>query len=144
MAHGVNNTTPPEGQLKVSNDTKWVIEDKIYMEICRGVQQRNIVKNFMEDKYGLGLTGLTEKSIKRHYEKVRDRIKKEYEEKIEVYRQELAAALSNILTECRDSKDRTNAIRAVESLAKLTGAYAPEKHEVKQDVVIDFGFDVSK
>jgi hypothetical protein len=124
-----------------NGDAKPIIDELIYKEIIAGTQPSVIRRKLVNDEYGLGLPKLTPKAAARHYEKVRDRIKKDFQEKLPMLKEELTASLYDILNECRHSKDRTNAIRTVESIAKLVGAYAPEKVEMKHDIVIDFGFE---
>ena len=126
-----------------NGDLRPIIDELIYKEIIAGSQPSVIYRKLVNDEYGLGLPKLTKKAAARHYEKVRDRIKKDFQEKLPLLREELTATLYDILQECGAAKDRTNAIRTVESIGKLVGAYAPEKVETKHEVVIDFGFDKS-
>lgn len=53
------------------------------------------------------------------------------------------ARLEDILEECRDARDRQNAIGVIKEINKLTGIYEPEKVDVTGtiNVNIDFGLD---
>lgn len=124
-----------------NGDTRPIIDEIIYKEIVAGTQASEIRRKLVNDEYGLGLPKLTPKAASRHYEKVRDRIKADFKEKLPALREELTASLYAILNDCKQANDRTNAIRTVESIAKLVGAYAPQQVEMKHDIVVDFGFE---
>ena len=47
--------------------------------------------------------------------------------------------LYDLFTEAKDMGDRMNAIKCIQEIAKLTGAYEPTKVEAKvENIVIDF------
>ena len=50
------------------------------------------------------------------------------------------ARYEDILEECRDSRDRQNAIAALKEMSRLLGLYEPDKVDVKANVNVDISF----
>ena len=50
------------------------------------------------------------------------------------------ARYEDILEECRDSRDRQNAIAALKEMGKILGIYDPEKVDVTANVNVDISF----
>ena len=50
------------------------------------------------------------------------------------------ARYEDILEECRDSRDRQNAISALKEMSRLLGLYEPDKVDVNANVNVDISF----
>lgn len=50
------------------------------------------------------------------------------------------ARYEDILEECRDSRDRQNAIAALKEMSRLLGLYEPDKVDVNANVNVDISF----
>lgn len=97
-----------------------------------------IKQKLMEDEYEIGkkYTGGSAKNI---LIEARKRIKADFEEQLPDIRASLTNMLYDLFTEAKEIGDRMNAIKCLQEIAKLTGAYEAEKHEVKvKEITIDF------
>lgn len=101
-----------------------------------------IIDKLVNDAYDIEYN-YSVKSAQEIIKEARDVIKADYEEQRGQIKEQLIAILNDLLTECREYKDRNSAIKTVQEIAKLTGAYEPEKIEAKidEDINIDFKFD---
>lgn len=103
----------------------------------------SVIKDkLINDAYGIDYN-YSVKSAEEIIAEARKIIKEDYEEQRKEIKEQLIAILNDLFTECREYKDRYNALKVVQEIAKLTGAYEPEKIEAKieEDVTIDFKFD---
>lgn len=102
----------------------------------------SVVKiKLMEDEYGLGYK-YKEGTAKGIIKFARKRIKEDFEEQLPEIKANLSTILMDIITEAKDMGDRHAAIKAVQEVAKLTGAYSPQQIEAKvENYVIDFKLD---
>lgn len=115
----------------------------IYNDIVDGNTYSSILSKLMNDEYGLGRKYSEDRSTK-FLAMARKVIKQDYEEQRPQLREQLTATLMDILKDAKKSKDRSNALKAVEQISKLTGCNEPDKIEIKQELVIDFGFDTQE
>ena len=132
----------PENQEIHNKCCRTLIEKLILDDMLKGVFLWRIREKLVNDEYGLKRP-MTEKAAGRFVRKVQDRIKAEYAEQLPEMREKLVATLFNLLEDSRNNGDRTNARQIVDQIAKLTGANAPTQVNVKEDIVIDFGFDIN-
>lgn len=97
-----------------------------------------IKQKLMEDQYGLDKR-YTEGSAKAIIKFARARIKEDFAEKLPDIRAQLTNMLYDLFTESKEIGDRMNAIKCLQEIAKLTGAYTPEQKEVTvKEITIDF------
>ena len=97
-----------------------------------------IKQKLMEDEYEIGKK-YSEGTAKGIIKFARARIKQDFEEQLPDIRASLTNMLYDLFTEAKDMGDRMNAIKCLQEIAKLTGAYEPTKVEAKvENYVIDF------
>lgn len=97
-----------------------------------------IKQKLMEDQYGLDKR-YTEGSAKQIIKFARTRIKEDFAEQLPDIRAQLTNMLYDLFTESKEIGDRMNAIKCLQEIAKLTGAYTPEQKEVTvKEITIDF------
>lgn len=97
-----------------------------------------IKQKLMEDQYGLDKR-YTEGSAKAIIKFARARIKEDFAEQLPDIRAQLTNMLYDLFTESKEIGDRMNAIKCLQEIAKLTGAYTPEQKEVTvKEITIDF------
>lgn len=97
-----------------------------------------IMSKLMEDQYGLDKK-YNESTAKTIIQCARARIKQDFEEQLPDIRAQLTNMLMDLFTEAKEMGDRMNAIKSLQEIAKLTGAYSPEKVDVKlKEITIDF------
>lgn len=97
-----------------------------------------IKQKLMEDEYEIGKK-YSEGTAKGIIKFARARIKQDFEEQLPDIRASLTNMLYDLFTEAKDMGDRMNAIKCLQEIAKLTGAYTPEQKEVTvKEMTIDF------
>lgn len=97
-----------------------------------------IKTKLMEDHYEIGKK-YCEGTAKNIIKLARARIKEDFAEQLPDIRASLTTMLYDIFTSAKEMGDRMNAIKCVQEIAKLTGAYEPQKLEAKvENIVIDF------
>ena len=97
-----------------------------------------IKQKLMEDEYEIGKK-YSEGTAKGIIKFARARIKQDFEEQLPDIRASLTNMLYDLFTEAKQIGDRMNAIKCLQEIAKLTGAYEPPKVEAKvENYVIDF------
>ena len=97
-----------------------------------------IKEKLMEDEYGIG-NKYTEGTAKGIIKFARARIKQDFEEQLPDIRASLTNMLYDLFTEAKQIGDRMNAIKCIQEIAKLTGAYEAEKKDITiKDLTIDF------
>ena len=97
-----------------------------------------IKQKLMEDQYGLDKR-YTEGSAKAIIKFARARIKEDFAEQLPDIRAQLTNMMYDLFTESKEIGDRMNAIKCLQEIAKLTGAYTPEQKEVTvKEITIDF------
>lgn len=113
------------------------IKNIIWQEMLKGVPTRRITQNLKENVYNTG--EIPAKDAKLLVAQVVHDIKKEYEDTIPVMKERLTATLFSILERCAVDNDKSNAIKAVQEIAKLTGAYSSHLNG-QSKIKISFGF----
>lgn len=97
-----------------------------------------IKQKLMEDEYEVGKK-YKEGTAKQIIAFARARIKQDFEEQLPDIRASLTNMLYDLFTEAKEIGDRMNAIKCLQEIAKLTGAYSPEQKEVTvKEMTIDF------
>lgn len=127
---------------KYGNVAVTLLHKEIYKDIMQGMQFTAIVNKILNNEYvGCKEVHYAKKSAERMVCEVKTMIKKDFEKQRNNLREDLTAILMDILAEARKSQDRSASLKAVEQIAKLTGANEPTKVEAKvENVTIDFGF----
>ena len=129
--------------IKPANEDKSSIRKELAIrnvvnDLMDGGVYSVIKEKLMEDYYELGKK-YTESSAKNIIKFARARIKEDFEEQLPDIQAQLTNMLLDLFTEAKDMGDRMNAIKAIQEIAKLTGAYSPQKVEAKvENIVIDF------
>lgn len=129
--------------IKPANEDKSSIRKELAIrnvvnDLMDGGVYSVIKEKLMEDEYEIGKK-YTESSAKNIIKFARARIKEDFEEQLPDIQAQLTNMLLDLFTEAKDMGDRMNAIKAIQEIAKLTGAYSPQKVEAKvENIVIDF------
>lgn len=125
-----------ERPKKISNIVKFV-----YNDIVCGAPNSVLLEKLMSDSYSIGKKYKRSQSYK-IIAKASELIKDDFSEYRESAKQQLFATALDILTECREMKDRSNALKTLDYISKLIGAYEADKINIKEekDVTIDFKF----
>lgn len=110
----------------------------IINDIMDGGVYSVIIQKLEEDKYEIGKC--YKKATAKHLiSEARARIKADFEEQLPDIRASLTNMLYDMFTEAKEIGDRMNAIKCIQEIAKLTGAYTPQQVEAKiENYVIDF------
>lgn len=107
-------------------------------DILNGATYSVILNKLVDDAYGLG-HNYSPTNGQKIITKARKILKEDYKELVPQMRETLTNICMDILTEARESGDRANAIKAVQEVAKITGAYQPEQREITvKELTIDF------
>lgn len=129
--------------IKPANEDKSTIRKEMAIryvinDIIDGGVYSVIIEKLMNDEYGVGkkyVKGTAKQIIKC----ARERIKEDFAEQLPQIRENLTSMLMDLFTDAKQMGDRTNAIKAIQEIAKLTGAYEPTKVEAKvENIIIDF------
>lgn len=111
---------------------------QVINDLLSGATYSVLFIKLTEDGYGLDYcysNSMAQKIITQ----ARKRLREDYKEALPQFREQLTHILLDIVTEAREMGDRGNAIKAVQEVAKLVGAYEPTKVEAKvENYVIDF------
>ena len=131
------NTPNKEGQHHSKMRAQTIIKHLIN-DILNGATYNVLYNKLIEDGYDIGYE-YSNSSAQRLIRQARNKIKEDYAEALPQMRETLTAICLDILTDAKESGDRGNAIKAVQEVAKLTGAYEPTKVEAKvETITIDF------
>lgn len=107
-------------------------------DILDGATYSVLFQKLTEDEYGLDYK-YSQSMAQKIITKARKRMKEDYKEALPQMRETLTNICMDILSEAKQIGDRMNALKAVDYVAKLTGAYEPTKVEAKvENYVIDF------
>ena len=129
--------------IKPANEDKSSIRKEIAIrhvvnDLMDGGVYSVIKTKLMEDYYELGKK-YTEGTSKQIIKLARARIKEDFAEQLPDIQASLTNMLYDLYTEAKEMGDRMNAIKCIQEIAKLTGAYSPQKVEAKvENIVIDF------
>lgn len=125
-----------------SNFTRDMLVRLVYNDIVNGAVYSNLIDKIMTDGYNVGRTyGSTTAYLV--VSTARKLVKKDWEEDRKTLKETLYATYMDMYAEARKAKDRYSAISCLKELAKLGGAYEPDKVDVSidGDIEINFGFD---
>lgn len=111
----------------------------VYNDFLNGATNSVVLNKLMNDGYGLDYfysNSFAYKIIARATKMVND----DFNEYRKSAKQQLFVTAMDILTECREMGDRSTAIRTVEYLTKLMGAYEADKLDINEnkEITIDF------
>lgn len=107
-------------------------------DILDGATYSVLFQKLTEDEYGLDYK-YSQSMAQKIITKARKRMRDDYKEALPQMRETLTNICMDILSEAKQIGDRMNALKAVDYVAKLTGAYEPTKVEAKvENYVIDF------
>lgn len=129
--------------IKPANEDKSSIRKELAIrnvvnDLMDGGVYSVIKEKLMEDEYEIGKK-YTESSAKNIIKFARARIKQDFEEQLPDIRASLTNMLYDLFTEAKEIGDRMNAIKCIQEIAKLTGAYEAEKKDITiKDLTIDF------
>lgn len=129
--------------IKPANEDKSSIRKELAIrnvvnDLMDGGVYSVIKEKLMEDEYGIGKK-YTEGTAKGIIKFARKRIKDDFEEQLPDIRASLTNMLYDLFTQAKDMGDRMNAIKCIQEIAKLTGAYEAEKKDITiKDLTIDF------
>lgn len=129
--------------IKPANEDKSSIRKELAIrnvinDLMDGGVYSVIKQKLMEDEYGIGKK-YSEGTAKGIIKFARKRIKDDFEEQLPDIRASLTSMLLDLFTEAKDMGDRMNAIKCIQEIAKLTGAYEAEKKDITiKDLTIDF------
>lgn len=129
--------------IKPANEDKSSIRKELAIrnvvnDLMDGGVYSVIKEKLMEDEYGIGKK-YTEGTAKAIIKFARARIKQDFEEQLPDIRASLTNMLMDLFTEAKEMGDRMNAIKCIQEIAKLTGAYEAEKKDITiKDLTIDF------
>ena len=114
----------------------------VYNDIVDGLTTSNIINKLVNDDYSLGFNYSKSRAYKILSE-ARKLITEDFNDFRKSARQQIYSTLSDILTEAKDMGDRMSALKSIDMLAKLCGAYEPESVNLNnnQTITIDFKFD---
>lgn len=97
-----------------------------------------IITKLTEDGYEVGKKYCRSTAINM-FKEARKRIKADFEEQLPEIKSNLTNMLYDLFTEAKQVGDRMNAIKAIQEIAKLTGAYEAQKQDITiKDLTIDF------
>lgn len=97
-----------------------------------------IITKLTEDSYEVGKK-YCKSTAKEMFKEARRRIKADFEEQLPEIKSNLTNMLYDLFTEAKEVGDRMNAIKCIQEIAKLTGAYEAQKQDITiKDLTIDF------
>lgn len=113
----------------------------IYVDLINGVSRYQILLKLKRDQYeGFISSGFSRSKqydlIQEAYENCKVELKEHKEQQKELMYQRLL----DVYQECRDQRDRQNAINALKELNKLMGLNEPDKVDVTANVNVDISF----
>lgn len=115
-----------------------------YNYILNGGTASTLKSALTEDRLGLGIE-YSSKQAERIFWEARELIIADFNEERTYAKTRMLACLNDIYTECRETKDKSNAINAVKEMCKLLNLYEENKPslkvETKEGVTISFGFN---
>lgn len=120
-------------KIRHSEAVRHVVND-----ILDGATYSVLFQKLTEDEYGLDYK-YSQSMAQKIITEARKRMKEDYKEALPQMRETLTNICMDILSEAKQIGDRMNALKAVDYVAKLTGAYTPEQKEVTvKEMTIDF------
>lgn len=126
---------------KPKNKNYDLLVREVYNDMLQGATYSVLVNKIVDGCYS-GCEGVqyTNKSAQSLVSKLKRQIKADFAEERECMKERLVTMLMDVYTECREMGDRSNAIKAVETIGKYTGAVDPIKIDssVKGEIVINF------
>lgn len=116
------------------------VVNHIYNDICNGATYTNCLNKLMNDDYEVGHK-YSESRADKLIQMARKLIRQDFEEDRKEIKARLYVAIQDVFNECRESNDRSNALKALDQISKLLGLNEPDKIDMRlQNVDINFGF----
>ena len=117
------------------------VVNHIYNDICNGATYTNCLNKLMNDDYEVGHK-YSESRADKLIQMTRKLIRQDFEEDRKEIKARLYVAIQDVFNECRESNDRSNALKALDQISKLLGLNEPDKIDMRlQNVDINFGFN---
>lgn len=123
------------------------IVDQVYVDLCNGLTRSEIIQKFANCQYNGQEKSINTRTAVDYLAAATDRLKYDAEEKAEEMRANLFGKLMTVYADALKSKDRYNAIQAINTLMKLTGVAVDKPQtaiQINSDkengVTINFGF----
>ena len=117
------------------------VVNHIYNDICNGATYTNCLNKLMNDDYEVGHK-YSESRADKLIQMARKLIRQDFEEDRKEIKARLYVAIQDVFNECRESNDRSNALKALDQISKLLGLNEPDKIDMRlQNVDINFGFN---
>lgn len=113
----------------------------IYKDIVNGYTTSQIAHRVKNDKYDLGFKPENERYAELLIMEARKIVADDFKNERETMKPKLVAVVHDILKEASENQDAKMRLEAVKEIAKLTGSYEPDKVEVKEEIVVNFGLD---
>lgn len=115
------------------------VVNHIYNDICNGATYTNCLNKLMNDDYEVGHK-YSESRADKLIQMARKLIRQDFEEDRKEIKARLYVAIQDVFNECRESNDRSNALKALDQISKLLGLNEPDKIDMRlQNVDINFG-----
>lgn len=110
-----------------------------YRDICSGLSLTCVRQKIKEGEYGV--TGVSATNADRVVRLAFKRMQADTDLECEELRSVFFGRYETLYRMCLEAKDRFTALKCLDSMVKLTGVAAPEKHQVSinDGVVINFG-----
>lgn len=110
-----------------------------YRDICSGTSLSCVREKVKSGEYGM--EGLSRDNADRVVRLAFKRMQADTDLECEELRSVFFGRYETLYRMCLDAKDRSTALRCLDSMVKLTGVAAPEKHQlsINDGVVINFG-----
>lgn len=131
---------------KPANEDKSSIRKEIAIrhiinDLLDGAVCSVIIAKLTDDTYEVGKK-YCKSTAMQMFKEARRRIKADFEEQLPEIKSSLTNMLYDLFTEAKEMGDRMNAIKCIQEIAKLTGAYEAQKVEAKvENIVIDFNLN---
>lgn len=135
--------------LQVDIDTNMVVS-QIYCDICNGLTTNDCITKLTEGMYEIGRykdNPVSSRTAYRLIHKALDLMKEESEQERTTLRSVMYNRLLAVYQDSIQNNDRSNAIRSLEVMGKLTGMFNTENqtnvliNNNKDNVTIQFGFN---
>lgn len=125
---------------------KYTREDwlnQLWTDIMNGFSRYELIRRLEVDYYGWGSDKWSRSKRYEVLKEAHDKCKMELTEKRDELRQVMYNRYLSVYQSAVENMDRSNAIKALDSIVKLSGISEPEKVDITQDVhvTIDFGLN---
>lgn len=128
-------------KINHSKHRRMLARHSVLNDMLNGATRSIAIDKLQNDGYSLGYN-FSYETAKDIYEEAMRQIKKDFEAERSWIKDSLLSKWMDIYTDARERVDLTNANKALDYIAKMTGAYEPEKAEISiKQIDIDFGLE---